>query len=154
MKYLKSFVIFLLFLMLFGTAAMAQDYNMRKTLTSTAQDFTASWVNLGSAFRTTGGDTVTLWLKLDINNSLDTQFRILFYHTSGGDAYSPQIITPDATLNKTEPEYFEVQTDADQNIVVDFGILGTAYAQVQIKAGTVGATAGQIDESYYMVTED
>ena len=154
MKYLKRLVVFLLFLMFIGTTAFAQDYNMRKTLTSAAQDFTSGWVNLGSAFRTTGGDTITLWLVLDINNTVNAQFRVLFYHTSGGDAYSPQIITPDATVNKIEPQYFEVETDADQNIVVDFGILGTAYAQVQIKAGTVGATAGQIDESYYMVTED
>jgi hypothetical protein len=50
---------------------------------------------------------------------------------------------------QVEPRYFEFNSDSDQNMVIQAGIDNSIpYIKVQVQAGTVGASPGQIDEAY------
>jgi hypothetical protein len=119
-------------------------------LITAPQDFTASWVDLGIEFSIFGYNYVQLWLALDINDSLDLRFRLLEKHESGGvEEYVPAIETYGTSDVKFEPGYHELNVDADVLIPLVFKLSGLApYGQVQIQAGTVGATAGQVDLSH------
>lgn len=123
-----------------------------KTLKGTAQDFTASWVDYGSEISTDGFDNMSVWLDIDINNSQDARMRILSKHTSGGAEYVHSIEVITASVVNTEDEYFEFTTDEDQKRVIEITLDDVIpYVQVQIQAGTVGATAGQVLDSKYIL---
>ena len=95
-------------------------------------------------------NNLVLWLKIDINDTLNAQFRILVSHTSGGDEYQRIIVTPTSSDVKFEGEYYELNVDGtDINFAESFAVTGSSYAQVQIKAGTVGASAGNVSTAHY-----
>ena len=56
---------------------------------------------------------------------------------------------------KLTGEYFEFDTDADQKMVFTLNIDKTVpFLQVQIQAGTVGATAGHFESVYYSLSSN
>lgn len=124
-----------------------------RDLKNSAQDFTASWVDYGPEIGVDGHNHFSLWLIIDINDTADARFRILAKHTGGGaDEYTLPIrkVTPSAV--SLQNEYYELSVDEDCEPVISFD-LGEVipFAQVQIQAGTVGATAGQILSSKYVL---
>lgn len=121
-----------------------------QALISSAQDFTAAWADLGAEIELKGARWVSLWLNVDINDTLNPQIRLLAKHTSAGtDEYSLPIATVGASDIKVEVEYIELNVDADQKVTLSWEIARSLpYVQFQIKAGTAGATAGQIDSAY------
>lgn len=121
------------------------------SMISAPQDVTTSWVDLGSEIPMHGFNTLKLWLTVDINNALDFRIRVLTKHESGGvEEYNPQIETVGAADVKIEPHLWEINVDADQLPELVYRGDGlTPFVQVQISAGTAGATAGQIDAAYY-----
>lgn len=116
------------------------------------QNFTASWVDLGSEISTFGFNTLKLFLTVDINDTLDPRIRILDKHESGGvEEYTSVIETLGSSVVYVEPHYWELNVNADQLVTLIYRTDGvTPYAQPQISAGTVGATPGQIDAAYYV----
>lgn len=123
------------------------------TLKGTAQDFTASWVDYGGEISTDGHSIVALWLNIDINNTENVRLRILAKHTEGGSGYILPLKTETATIVTVEDEYFEFTTDEDARRVISFTLDRVIpFVQVQIQAGTVGATAGQILDSKYILS--
>lgn len=120
-------------------------------LIPTPQNFTGSWADLGGEIPTHGYNTITLWLTLDINDTLDARIRLLEKHESSGvEEYPPQIESIGASDVKIEPHYWEVNVDADQLFTVVRQLDGVVpYTQPQISAGTPGGTPGQITAAYY-----
>ncbi len=121
-------------------------------LISSAQDFTASWADLGWEIDTRGADTVGLFVVLDINDSSNARVRALAKHTEGGEEYSLPIRTISSTDVKIDIEYIEFNLDADQNLIISFQLDNVVpFVQFQIQAGTVGATAGQVDDAHIVI---
>lgn len=124
---------------------------VNENLTTSGQDFTTSWIDLGSEISTETFQTLCLWLNIDINDTIDARVRVLAKHTSGGaDEYVLPIKTETATVVNIEDECFEFTTDEDIKRVISFTLDKVVpYVQVQIQAGTAGATEGQILSSKY-----
>lgn len=123
---------------------------VNEVLTSSAQNFTASWADLGSEIKTETFANLGLWLNIDINDTLDARFRALARHTDGGDKYVFPIKINTATVVNVEDEYCEFTTNEDA-----FRVIGITldkilpFIQIQIQAGTVGASVGQVLNSKY-----
>lgn len=122
-------------------------------LISAAQDLTANWVDLGGEISTENVQNIGLYLNLDINDSQDARVRLLAKHTSGGtDEYTLPIRTVSASDVKVQPEYTEFAVDADQKMLVAAVLDAIVpFCQFQVQAGTVGASAGQIDGAHYVL---
>lgn len=123
------------------------------TLKGTPQSFTTSWVDYGDEIITDGHSAIALWLNIDINDTQDVRLRILAKHTGGGDDYVFSIKTETTSIVNIEDEYYEIVTDEDAKRIVGF-VLGkiVPLVQVQIQAGTIGASAGQILDSKYTLS--
>jgi hypothetical protein len=121
-----------------------------RSILSSAQDLTASWADLGDEQRTGGYRWVGLWVTVDINDSNDVRIKALAKHASGGtEEYSLPIKTVSAGSIAVQDEYFELTDDADQKVLLTWELdYLVPYVQFQVEAGTVGATAGQIDNAY------
>lgn len=118
---------------------------------STAQSFTTSWVDLGGEIQLYNIDCITLWLKIVINDSLNARIRFLVKHTKDhADEYILPIETVTQSVITAKGEYFELDNDVDQNIVLTRKLNKCIpFVQVQIQAGTVGATPGQVTDFQY-----
>lgn len=121
-----------------------------EALISAAQDLTDGWVDLGAEIETARYGAAGLWLNVDINSSANVRIRALAKHTRGGsEEYSLPIRTVGSSDVKIEAEYFELNTDADQQVLLTIDLDSVIpWVQFQVMAGTVGATAGQIDTAY------
>jgi hypothetical protein len=121
-------------------------------IAGTPQNFTASWVDLGSEISMLGFNTLKLYLTIDANNSDGMRIRALDKHESGGvEEYTPVIETIGTDEIKVEPGYWELTNNVDQLItLVRRTDCVTPFVQPQMQAGTVGATAGQVDAAYYV----
>ncbi len=116
------------------------------TLKGTAQSFTTAWVDYGEEIGTDGHSHISIWFDIAINSSANARFRLLAKHTKdGADEYTLPIKTVSASVVYLQDEYFEFVVDADGKKVITFDLQEVIpFIQVQIQAGTVGATAGQI----------
>ena len=119
-------------------------------LISVAQFLTDTWVNLGSEIDTRGEDTLGVWINLDINDTLNARMRALAKHELGGtDEYFLPIRTVSAADVKVEDEYIEFANDTDQKMLLEVGLDNIIpFVQMQVQAGTVGASAGRIVSAY------
>ncbi len=140
--------------------AINPDYHRNLGVIShvaSAQDFTASFADLGSEINCKGYKYLYYYITLDINSTQNARIKFLAKHTAGGsDEYKidhNQIECPATTVSAvagSEDSYLEFDNDQDDLYCIKVPILnGLPYIQPQIEAGTVGATAGQIDEAYY-----
>ena len=122
-------------------------------LKTSAQNFTASWVNYGSEISTDGHARISLWFDIDINDTTDARVRILAKHTRGGvDEYTFPIETVSDSVVSVEDEYVEFADDEDGKRVISFDLDEIIrFVQVQIQAGKLGAPAGQILSSKYII---
>lgn len=121
-----------------------------ESLLAAAQNFTAAWADCGTEIPTSGSTHLGIWLTLDVNDSLNMRVKALAKHTSGGtDEYELVIKTLSATDVKVDAGYIEFNTDADQKVILSIPLDGLVpYVQLQIMAGTAGATPGQVDSLY------
>lgn len=126
--------------------AIQKTDNKITALISTAQNLTGAWVDLGSVINTMDCQALALWLKLTVNNSLNVRVRMVALQSeSATDLYQPPIIDAGASVVNVEPEFFELNQDADQNLVLSFPTIDLMpFVKFQIEAGTVGVTPGQI----------
>jgi hypothetical protein len=119
-------------------------------LNTVAQTITGSWVDLGPEIETAGYKNIGLWYSIDINDSLNVRLRMLAKTALGAaDEYQSQIRTVTASSVCLEPEYFELNNDADQKAIISICIDNLApVVQFQVQAGTAGATPGTVLASY------
>lgn len=123
------------------------------TLKDTAQNFTASWVDYGGEIGTDGHTHLSVWLNIDINDTVNARVRLLVKHTKDGAEYTLPINTTTESVVTIKPEYCEFSDDADQKMAISFHLdFVIPFVQIQIQAGTVGGTAGQILDSKYIIT--
>jgi len=128
-----------------------EHFTLPVSLLGASQDLTGSWLDCGDEIFCSGYDAVFLFFTIDINDSTDIRIRALGKHTStGAEEYNLPIKTISSTVVSIDDEYFELANDSDQLVIVQVQTnRGIPYLQVQIEAGTVGASCGQIDALYY-----
>ena len=124
-------------------------------LIGAAQDFTAAMADVGGEIPCSGYRHLRVWVTLDINDSTDCRVAVLVKHTSAGSVEAPydpnKWALRDSTLSATGA-YREWNTDADGEYLVEIELDNAMpYVQLQIQAGTVGASAGQIDAATYVL---
>lgn len=120
-----------------------------ETLISSPQELTSSWANLGSPLDMISFSRLGLFFTLDVNDSQNVRVRALGMRTSTDQTgFSFPLTTPSTTSVGLEPEYYEITTDADGSFVLEVGTnFLVPYVQIQVMAGTVGATAGEITQA-------
>ena len=120
-------------------------------LVGTPQNLTGAWADLGDEIKVNDYRKATLWLTLDINDSLNARVKMLVKHSeAGGEEYNVPIKTISQSDVKIEALYYELNDDLDQLIALTFELDNTyEYIQFQAMAGTPGASAGQFDKVYY-----
>lgn len=120
-------------------------------LSGTPQTLTASWADLGGEIEIYRKKHLGLWLQVDINLSNNLRVMFLAKTESGGTLeYSIPIETISATDVKINAEYKELNTDADQNIVINWDLPGyIPVGQFQVMVGTLGATAAIITSAFW-----
>ncbi len=112
---------------------------------------TGSWQDLGSAapgpnINVMDCLSLSLWLKVDINDSQNLRIRMLGLQADGAtDLYDMPILEVGAANIKAQGGYVELNVDVDQNIILSFPTVDQVpVVKFQVQVGTVGATAGQI----------
>jgi len=124
--------------------------NQTQDLISAAQNFTASWVQLGDKrIDCRDKQKIALWFNLDVNDSLNMRFRAVgFKDETDSDAYVLPIMSVSSSKVELADEYYEFADDDDQRMIVEIDVLDVLpYVEIQIQAGTAGVSPGQIDEA-------
>lgn len=114
------------------------------------ENLTASWADLGSEKMVPGFKTAALWLNVDINDSNNVRIRCLAKRAlATGLEYALPINTVGASSVAVEDEFFELNVDADQQIIIKVDLDNVVpVIQWQVMAGTLGASAGQIESAW------
>lgn len=119
---------------------------------ASAQNVTTSWVDLGNEITTGGANMLALWVVVTHTNSVNVRVRILGKHTaSTGAEFLIPIKTVATTDVKVNAHYYELDTDATQNILLDWDVTAVPYVKVQIQCETVGATADTVSSDYTLM---
>lgn len=126
------------------------QYTDPQQIIAAAQPLTAAWADLGSEYRVAGALFAGLYVELDINDSVDARVRCLAKHAL---AHADEFVLPIRTISASDvtvqDQYIEFNDDADQKMILGVDLDGVIiYAQFQVQAGTVGASAGQIDDAW------
>lgn len=116
-------------------------------LISASQLLTGAWADLGPVIDVRDTETLSLWLNLDINNSTNVRVRMVGLKTAdAADFYLMPIKTVNAAVVNVNQEYYELDVDADQKIVLAFSTFDLLpFVKFQVMAGVLGAPAGEID---------
>jgi len=123
-----------------------QDNTVTELLAA-AQNVTASWANVGDIIDLRDVGQLCVWPEVDINDALNFQIRVVAEKTkTGSDSYTLPIKSASADVVKVEDMYYEFNVDSDQKMVLDWDLDDLiSFGRVQIKAGTAGASPGQLD---------
>lgn len=122
-----------------------------ETILSASQAFTASWVDLKSGYEIDcrGYNRLILYAVVDHTDGANYRFRALGKHTSAG---SEEFLLPIKNVGTTDvavnAHYYELDSDADQSIILDWDVTGIPYVQIQIQVGTIGAGTAAVTAAY------
>ena len=119
------------------------------SLISAAQNLTASWADLGSEIDMTKYRRCMVWLNIDINDSQDVRLRAVGKLAKNAtlEYVFPIKVVTSSKVN-VQDEFTEFTDDADQSVLVEILTNGLVpIVQLQVEAGTAGATPGQIDNA-------
>ena len=158
---MKKFFLLFSILFLFCQAAISQTLPKNITVTlvpsTTHQTLTESWANAGSEISVKAFKTMTLCTQLDINDSTNFRVKVLYKTATGGTLYNSMILNPSASVVSLEPEYYELNVDADGNYCFDVGVRSMNFVQVQVQVGDLGEgetpTAGVVLAMYAQLSE-
>lgn len=116
-------------------------------LIKTPQTLTTSWTPVGDPVDTTNATRTAFWLTVTINNSLNLQIRALpLLAKNAPSDFSLPIRTVSASDVKVEAEYYELNDDIDQEIILETRTKGLIpYVQFEVRVDTLGATAAVLD---------
>lgn len=116
------------------------------------QNVTTGWVDFGTEITTNGAHTLVLWAVVTHTNSVNDRVRILGKHTATtGAEFLIPIKTISSTDVKVNGHYYELDSDATQNVVLDWDVSAVPIVQVQIQCETVGATADTVSGDYTLM---
>jgi hypothetical protein len=119
------------------------------TVKSSSQALTDTLADLGSEINVVGFDSINLYLNVDINDSSNVTVAILGKLEEGGTVeYYLPFDTLGTAKTLVDKSLYEINYDADGGQVVSVPLYGASFVQVQVKAGTVGASAGNITSCY------
>ena len=114
------------------------------------QTITDSWADVGGEIETLNYSFFGAYLVLDINDSEDVEFRFRGLEISGGtEYYIPlKVIKNDRVDIKDFP--FRIHSDVDQNLILETQLDNIIpLLKLQVRALTVGATAGIVTSATY-----
>ncbi len=116
------------------------------TTLATVQTLTGAWVNLGGEINLEYVKTLGLWIKLNINDSVNVRVRALAkYEEFGDDPFTMPIKAVSTIKVVVRPEYIEFGEDSDQCMLLQIDTARIVpLVQIQVMAETVGASAGII----------
>lgn len=121
-----------------------------ENLNTDPQNFTTSWVDLGVEINILTFVCLTAWLDIDVNDSTSLKARLVYRQTSGGTNYNMMYSIPNGGDEDVYSHNYTFPNNIDRKICLDFSLkMNKKFAQIQIKAGVVGAAAGQILASNY-----
>lgn len=148
MRRIKSIILATL---IFSMLLWGQAYVYKGALISTAQDFTTAWADLGGEIDCTDYRLLILFIEIDRNDGANLKITALSKHTSAGtNEYWDAIYRITGSVVYAEPDYMEFNVDEDKKYKLKYLVdKATPYIQIQIKAGTVGASKAQIDSCTY-----
>jgi hypothetical protein len=121
-------------------------YEKPVALLAADQAITGSWVDLGDEINVQGFGHFGLIVGLDVNDAQNVRIRALAKAIEAGTAEAVYPIKVTASTEvKVTAHYYELDSDADQTILLDWENNHLANAvQFQVIAGTAGASAGKI----------
>ena len=94
-------------------------------------------------------DYLNAFISLTINDSLDVRFRgVVQIEENPSVDYNFLIEIVGNSKVTVAPEYAELANDEDCNVVLEFRADGVRYIQLQVQAGTVGATPATVDNIF------
>ena len=118
-------------------------------LSTTAQNFTTSWVDYGDEIATDEVTDIAGWFELDANSATNMRVRLLAKIPRSTNEYVLPIKNTSASKVDLAANYAEWSSDTDQNMVVSWELSRIIpKVQFQIQAGDAGST-GQVDSGYY-----
>lgn len=143
------------------TSVLNPDYGHnidRQPVLTAAQDLTATMTAVGSEVDVSTYKNAKFFVNVDINNSLDVRFQVVAHDVYGSSEDYPlsdaavTVHTDSTYVAAAASRYFELNDDVDQFVVIEVDCANSiASLQLKAAAGTVGATAGQIDSVYVIV---
>lgn len=113
-----------------------------ETILSASQAFTASWVDLESGYEIDcrGYNRLILYAVVDHTDGANYRFRALGKHTaSDANEYVLPIKNVGTSDVQVEGHLYELNTDIDQSVILDWDVTGIPYVQLQIQVGTIGS---------------
>lgn len=117
-----------------------------------AQNVTTGWVDHGAEITTNGAHTLDLWTVVTHTNSVNVRVRVLGKHTATTGA---EFLIPIKNISSSDVKvlghYYELDSDATQNMLLDWDVSGIPYVQVQIQCETVGAVADTVSSDYTLM---
>ena len=114
---------------------------------TTAQLFTASWVDVGSEISVSGVDKLKIYLEIDKSDSSNFRIKPLALLSKGdSDEYGFSIQSVGASDVKLEDLYYEFNVDADRKNMFELELGGgVQYIQFQIQVGTIGTGTAELE---------
>ena len=122
-------------------------------ISTSVEASTASWVDWGSEIDTRGYHDMSVYAPVTISSSTNLQFRALAKTVSAGtNEYVMPLTTTLSSAVTVEESYYELNNDADQNIMLPFKLNGTIpYIQLQVKSGAATGTLATVSTAYYVL---
>ncbi len=116
------------------------------TWLASSQTISTAWQDLGGELNASMDSAACLLANVVRNDTVNVRFRALAKHTAAGaDEYSMPIETVGSAAVSVEPEYKELNVDADQNIALCWDTMnGVPLVQFQVSASAVNTTAGTV----------
>lgn len=114
-------------------------------------EVTAAFMPLGTEIRVEGTQYLAIYATVDINSSQNMRLKATARLKSGGTDYvidhSQILYSRDSVA--ADKSYIEIANDEDQYLMWLIPVYGYSHIQLWLSAGTVGATAGEMDEIKY-----
>lgn len=112
-------------------------------LVSADQALTAAWADIGDPVQTGTYGIAHILFTVEINDSEDVQFRyITKLSPTHATSFERCIFTASTDVVTTKPEIYKIGDNIDKSYHWSLDLdWRTAYTQIQVKVGTVNATA-------------
>lgn len=129
-----------------GTLEFDGRWRGPRALLSAGTALGTAWADIGTALSVGGARWTSAWIDVTINDSNDARFRLVGQTESGGSAYTLPIQTVGASAVSVEDQYYELNTDEDQKMVLTWELAGALpFVKFQARVGTAGGTAAELN---------
>lgn len=128
----------------------------------TAVDLTTENDTLSTTYAVVGSEIdlsadsyeyLNIYIPVTIADANDVRFKGAARHTSAGTDFDLQIETVSSSDIKIEPEYVELNTDADQSIMLRYYIKGVPFFALYASEGTDGGDDAILGEIKYILVK-